>query len=63
MEVFFPTLLSYMLVVAHTLWNRMRAEYEARGPGMTKKVGLRAGPKPVGLAEKYGARTTLVESI
>ena len=28
MEIFFPTLLSYVLVVAYTMWNRIRA-----GPG------------------------------
>ena len=62
MEVFFPTVLLYariptfMLVVAHTMWNRMWAEYKARGPGQTKKVGPQAGP---GQAEKYGLRTTL----
>ena len=42
----------YMLVVAHTMWNRMRA-----GSGQTKKVGPRARP---GRVEKYGPRTTLL---
>ena len=50
MEVFFPTLLLYS-VVAHTIWNRMRAEYKARGPGRN----LRAADR----AEKYGPRITL----
>ena len=54
MEVFFPTLLSYMLVVAPTMWNRVRAESKARGPGRARQKS-----RPAGRAEKYGPRTTM----